>query len=195
MTSENGRDTSAASKPRKRWLRRFVKDRDGVTVIEFALLALPFSLLIFAILESCISFGGQEYMQNTADDFARELRTGRIRRGDLTAEQFRTRVCNRLEAFVAKGCPGLSIDVRTFNTFAEAAVLRTKFKNGDIDTTGFKFDPGLSSTKNMMRMYYRWPVMTDILRKQMSQLNGNTTLHFATVTWQNEPFPDVVAGN
>ena len=59
---------------RARSFKRFVRDRRGATALEFALLALPFALLVFAILESCISFAGQEVMANITDDVARQLR-------------------------------------------------------------------------------------------------------------------------
>ena len=42
----------------------------------------------------------------------------------------------------------------------------------------------------MLRVFYRWPVMTDFMSKSMSNLKGGKTLHFASVTWQNEPFDD-----
>ncbi len=58
---------------------RFLRDRSGSTAIEFAALALPFSMLVFAILESCIAFAGQEVMANATDDVARQLRTGQVR--------------------------------------------------------------------------------------------------------------------
>ncbi|MBN9269505.1 MAG: pilus assembly protein, partial [Mesorhizobium sp.] len=69
-----GRDTRKAGQARL--LARFARDRRGSTAMEFALLAIPFALLVFAILESCISFAGQEVMANITDDVARQLRTG-----------------------------------------------------------------------------------------------------------------------
>jgi len=40
----------------------------------------------------------------------------------------------------------------------------------------------------MLRVFYKWPVMTDLMAKSMANLSGGRTLHFASVTWQNEPF-------
>jgi Flp pilus assembly protein TadG len=48
-------------------LRRFVNNARGSIAIEFAALAIPFSLLVFAILESCISFAAQQVLSNVAD--------------------------------------------------------------------------------------------------------------------------------
>ena len=65
-----------------RCFRRFSHDREGSTAIEFTMLAIPFSMLVFAILESCISFAAQEVMANATDDVARQLRTGQLPSGE-----------------------------------------------------------------------------------------------------------------
>lgn len=170
---------------------RFARDGQGSVAIEFTALAIPFSLLVFAILESCISFAAQQLMMNVTDDVARQFRTGQLRAADMTPEKLHTIICDELEIVVADGCEGLEIDLRTHATFEEAAAVRTEFTaDNDIDTSDFDVRPGQSMTKNQLRVYYRWPVMTDFLRKSMSNLKGGHTLHFATVTWQNEPFDD-----
>jgi Flp pilus assembly protein TadG len=172
-------------------LSRFRRDRSGSTAIEFTALAIPFSLLVFAILESCISFAGQQVMSNITDDIARQLRTGQIRPAELDDAKLKALVCGRLELMVADGCPGLLVDLRKYDTFAQAAAVRIKLTaDRDIDTTGFAVTPGPSMSKNMLRVFYKWPVMTDFMRKSMSNLKDGKTLHFATVTWQNEPFDD-----
>jgi len=175
----------------RRLLKRFTRNRDGSTAIEFTMLALPFSLLVFAILESCISFAGQQVMANVTDDIARELRTGQIKAADLNEIKLKKIICDRLEIIVAQDCPGLVVDLRQYPTFAAAAAVKVKIgANRDIDTTGFAVTPGPSLSKNMLRVFYKWPVMTDFMRKSMSNLKDGKTLHFATVTWQNEPFDD-----
>jgi Flp pilus assembly protein TadG len=180
--------------PRRRGiLMRLASDRGGSTAIEFTALAIPFFLLVFAILESCISFAGQEVLSNATDDVARKFRTGQIRAADIkdNTVDLRSLICGQLEVIVAKGCPGLEIDLENYSSFADAARFRIKYTpDGDIDTTGFKIDPGLSTTKNSLRVFYRWPVITDFMRSVMSNLKGGKTLHFATTTWQNEPFDD-----
>ena len=172
-------------------LARFRHDRSGSTAIEFVMLAIPFSLLVFAILESCIAFAGQQLLSNAADDVARQIRTGQLKGADVTEIKVKKLICDKLELLVAKDCPGLLVDLRSFPTFADAAKLRIKLTSDrEIDTTGFAVAPGQSMSKNMLRVFYKWPVMTDFMRASMSNLKGNHTLQFATVTWQNEPFND-----
>jgi Flp pilus assembly protein TadG len=178
-----------------RCFRRFGGNRDGSTAVEFTMLAIPFSLLVFAILESCISFAAQEVMTNATDDVARRLRTGQLLAANVTKESLKKEICDRMEIMVAKGCPDLFVDLQKFDTFDEASKVKVKFiavagsKLPDLDVD-FKCEPGGPLTKNMLRVFYKWPVMTDFMSMAMSNLAGGKTLHFASVTWQNEPFDE-----
>ncbi len=172
---------------RGRWAR-FLGDRRG-SAVEFAALALPFCLLLFAILESCISFAGQQVMATATDEVARKLRTGQISAAAIDETQLKAMICDKLKIIVANDCPGLVVDLREFPTFAAAAQVRIKFTaSKDLDTTGFAVSPGSSLSKNMLRVFYKWPVMTDFMRAMMSNLADGKTLLFTTVTWQNEKF-------
>jgi hypothetical protein len=168
---------------------RFFRNKKGSVAIEFGMLALPFALLIFAILETCISFAGQQVLANSADMVARQLRTGQIKAADLTEAELREMICDSLDVIVSRGCPGLMVDLRQYDTFEDAAEEGFKIENKKLVAT-LDFDPGKSMTKNMLRVFYAWPVMVDVMRGYMASLEGGKTLHFASVTWQNEPFDD-----
>jgi len=180
---------------RARFLKRFVRNRRGSTAIEFAILALPFALLVFGILESCISFAGQEVMANITDDVARQLRTGQLRPADVAGSKLTTLICSRLQIIVSTDCPQqLLVDLREYPTFADAATATFKIQNGDVvlmqgtNSQTFANSLGLAESKNMLRVFYKWPVVTDLMARSMANLSGGRTLHFASVTWQNEPF-------
>ncbi len=185
------RDMSKAG--RSSLSKRFLGDRRGSTALEFAMLAVPFALLVFAILESLISFAGQEVMANITDDVARQLRTGQIRQANVSEATLKATICSRLEIMVAKDCPGLEVDLRAYPSFAAAAQAGFKIQDGEIELTGtdpaaFTVAPGLAESINMLRVFYKWPVMTDFMAKSMANLKDGNTLHFASMTWQNEPF-------
>jgi Flp pilus assembly protein TadG len=170
-------------------LRRFFPNKRGSVSIEFAMLAVPFVMLIMAIIETSISFAAQQIMANAADDLARELRTGRLKPADATATVVRKRICDQMAMITDSTCPGLYIDLKSYSTFATAAAVKTKFtSDNDLDTTGFTIAPGGAETKNMMRVYYKWPVMLDLMRKSMSNIKGGNTLLMTVTSWQNEPF-------
>ncbi|TPI30151.1 pilus assembly protein [Mesorhizobium sp. B2-1-8] len=177
---------------RARSFQRFVRDRRGSTALEFALLAMPFALLVFAILESCISFASQEVMANITDDVARRLRTGQLTAADVAGDNLKNMICDKLEIIVSQDCPNqLSVDLRQYTTFADAALAGFRIQAGDIKLTKngadvpFTVTRGAAESRNMLRVFYKWPIMTDLMAQSMG---GNKTLHFASVTWQNEPF-------
>jgi Flp pilus assembly protein TadG len=173
----------------RRLIFRFIRNRRGSVAIEFGMLILPFSLLIFAILETCISFAGQQVLANAADTVARQLRTGQMR--TVTEEDFREEICKRMEVIVSSGCPGLKIDLREYDTFELAAQEDFKIVDRKLVTTlDFDEEARRSMSKNMLRVFYEWPVMIDLMRRYMAGLEGGKALLFASVTWQNEPFDD-----
>ncbi len=176
---------------RRRALSVFLKNRDGATAIEFSLLALPFAILVFAIIEVCVSFAGQQVLVNVTDNVARKIRTGQLRPADINEQKLKDLICADLSVIVDDECPGLYVDLRQYSSFAKAGEQRIKLTAGnDLDTSDFAVAPGPSMSKNMLRVFYKWPVMTDFISKQVTNLNDGKTLHFATVTWQNEPFDD-----
>src|SRR5689334_7026557 len=89
-----------ASKTRAKARPGSFSDRRRSTAMEFAMLAIPFALLVFAILESCISFAGQEVMANVTDDVARQLRTGQLQQNNVTEASIKQLICNRLQIMV-----------------------------------------------------------------------------------------------
>lgn len=183
-----------AATRRFRIFSRFYRDRDGSTVIEFGMLALPFLLLLFAILETCISFAAQQVMANAVDDISRQIRTGQLKGDDLkTDTKVRDFICGRLEVMVASNCPGLVIDLRHADTFDELAEFKMPLKgtnrlDREIDDSLADFDPGKNTQKNRLRVLYPWPIMTNLMQKSLSTLKDNKILLLATAIWQNEPF-------
>lgn len=197
--SKRGGEQRAAR--RRGFFYRFARDRRGSTAIEFAALAIPFALLVFAILESCLSFAGQEVLTNATDDIARQLRTGQLKGNAVTVDSLKQKICYELEILMANECTSrLKVDLRKYDSYVEAAGHSYKIANGEIvlmkgsaeDQKQFVAEPGGPETINMLRVFYKWPVITDFLAKSMAGLNFNgereATLHFATNAWFNEPY-------
>jgi Flp pilus assembly protein TadG len=177
-----------AGKRRFKLLRRFGKDKRGSTAIEFVLLIFPFTLMMFAVIETGLSFASQQIMSNTTDDVARSLRVNEIAQIDATPAAIRDLICSKIEIMVSAGCPGLSVDLRTYNNFSEVPLTIPRTGSGDLDTSGFAIAPGGSGSKNQLRIFYKWPVMTDFMRKYLAGLPDGKTLLYSTLTWQNEDY-------
>lgn len=174
------------------WLRgalcRFKHDREGATAIEFGMLAIPFIMIIFAVLETSLSFTAQQVMANSVDQAARKVRTGQIDPTTTNKDQFRALICHDLEILVSSGCPDLEFDLKSYNSFADVPKKIPMENPKKLDTSGFTYAPGGTGTINHLRVFYRWPVLTDIMKSQISGLEDGKTLLYSSSTWQNEPF-------
>jgi Flp pilus assembly protein TadG len=174
-------------------VRRFGADSRGSAAIEFALLAVPFFVLVFGIMESCLSFAAGQMLQKSVDSVARQLRTGQILPEDATAARIRSEICNGMSIMLVDNtCPDLFVDLKHYNTFAEIPYGFTRKANGDVNTAGFTIDPGNDREINQLRAFYRWTVMTDLMKPLMENIDKGTKqgklLMFGTMTWRNEPF-------
>jgi len=192
-----------------RMLRRFRRSSDGSAAVEFTILALPFFMLIFATVESFVAFAGEQLLANAVDQMARQLRTGQITYNhnvatDKTEAQFRAAFCAKIsimmkcDSVADKDKSVLVLDVRNFTTFADipkGIPRKGGSSSGDLDTSGFKYEPGGPKSINMVRAYYRWSVTTDVVRPYITNVKKNDAsspdyyLMIATAAFLNEGYP------
>jgi Flp pilus assembly protein TadG len=91
----------------------------------------------------------------------------------------------------------LFLDVRQFASFADMPkdVPRVSSdRYSDLDTSEFAFSPGGPESKNMVRAYYKWQVMTDLVRpyitniRPQGQLIPTDFLIVSTSAFENEKY-------
>jgi Flp pilus assembly protein TadG len=167
-------------------VRRFGRERKGSTAIEFALLAMPFFAIMFAILETSLSFATQQLLANATDRISRDVRTGNLKVADLSGTKLKDRVCGYIALMAPDNCPGLSVDIKNYKEFADVPTAVPWGGAGTINQTGFAVTPGGPGTINHLRVFYLFPVFTDFVRAYSG--SGGKTLLLATATWRNEPF-------
>jgi Flp pilus assembly protein TadG len=179
---------SKAVAPARSLLARFVANTRGAVAIEFAMIALPFFLLIFSGIEVSLSFAAQQIMANATDDVARQLRTGQLRAADVAGNKLSTLICGKL-LMPPRGCPDLFVDLQTYSTFANVPLTLPLTADGDVDHSKFKDAPGGTRTINQLRVFYRWPIVTNILQPRITSADGQgKMLIFSSATWRNEPY-------
>lgn len=187
-------------KSARRWsLRRFRNNQDGATAIEFAILAIPFFIIVFAALETFIAFTGDQLLANANDAMARKIRTGQIKTGS-SETAFRQAFCDEISILMtcsateAATPDRLFIDVRSYANFSDIPVAVPR-KDGDLNTGAMTFSPGGPGTINIVRSYYRWSITFDLVRPYITNLRpaGSSMpkdyLMVATTAFRNENFP------
>lgn len=177
----------------KALLARFKRDHKASVAIEFAFLAIPFALVMFAILESCASFAAQELMANAVDDVARRIRTGDLK--EPNEGQVKAAICAQLQMIASQSCSQiLQIDLRDIGDVTDSSKYSFKVDGSEIklykDSTQQTpvTDAGGKSSYNMLRAFYPWPVVTDLLRSKLSNFGGSSTLLYTAAVWRNEAY-------
>jgi Flp pilus assembly protein TadG len=171
--------------------RRFARRDDGAAMVEFAIVVVPFLALLFAIIETALVFFASQVLETAVADSARLIMTGQAQTQNLTAATFKTKVCERIYALF--DCQnGLKIDVKTYANFGAADTTKP-IVNGQLNTTGFGFQPGSPGDIVVVRMVYEWPTFVRTFGLNVSDLaNGNRAI-MATAAFRNEPY--AITGN
>ncbi len=188
----------------KAGLGRFVRSRDGAAAIEFALLAIPYFLIVFAIIETFVAYTAEQLVANAADTMGRKLRTGNITYNhnpgtDMDRTQFRTAFCNEISILIRCSDAEIAtpdklwLDVKSYPKFSDMPTTVPVNSDGDLLTASFTYSPGGPNTKNMLRAYYKWDVVTDLLRPYISNVRpssgSNYFLIVETSAFKNEEYP------
>ena len=141
-----------------RLLARFRRDRSGATAVEFALIALPFFGLIFAIIQTSIVMFASQALQTMTSDASRKIMTGQLS-GTSTLKAFRDELCDQ-EEDVIFDCSKILVQVKSFDNFALANP-KNVFTPDCFDlkkAAGAScYSPGGPQKVVLVRVVYPWP--------------------------------------
>jgi len=183
--------TPETGKRPSRWIKstkRFRKDRRGVAAVEMALVAWPFLAIMFAILEQGVVFFAEFSLEHNVAQAARQIRTGEVLDNSITSAQFKADlVCPDLAVMLS--CGNLSVDVRTFISFADIAGALDDPVNDDNEFSPVNnWEPGATLSVMVVRAFYEWDMLTPTVFTHMDTLANGNRLISASMTFRNEPF-------
>lgn len=170
-------------------ISRFKRNEEGVTAVEFALVAFPFFVFVFAVIELGVSFVAQQMLSSATEDISRQFYTGQLITDNTSPEAVRKIICDKIQFMVEKNCPNLSINLNNYNSFAEVPITNLVTKAGYLGLP-VTIKLGGPSTINQINVLYRWPAITNIMRMITPGIkpDDNIIPLFTTMTWRNEPY-------
>lgn len=168
-------------------VRRARARREGAAAIEFALVALPFFFIIFAILELGVIFLIDSIMETAVQQTSRLVRTGQAQEETITADQFRSNLCANMTVFEGDCLARSIVDVRVIPQFQNPD-LPDPVVNGEMDASQMEFQPGNAGDLVLVRVWYEQPVFTPMLSKALTRLDSGGALISVTAAFRNEPF-------
>jgi Flp pilus assembly protein TadG len=170
--------------PRK---RRFRRNEDGSTAVEFALVIVPFLACMFAIIEIGLVFLAGQVLETSVGDASRMILTGQAQAGQFDATAFKNQICtNGVRAMFT--CDNIKIDVRTAASFAAGNFAPPVNAQKVLDTSGFGYSPGQPCDIVIVRVAYEWPTFVRMLGLDLATLANGKHLLMSTMAFRNEPY-------
>ena len=167
---------------------RLHRNENGATTVEFALIALPFFALLFAILETGMAFFAANVLETAVTNSARLIRTGQAQTQGITAQTFKDSICSQL-VYMFNCSSGLYVDVETFASFAAITLTPPLDQNGNLKQNGYVYQAGHGGDIVVVRAYYEWPTFVTQLGNNLADMPDGSHLLVATAAFRNEPFP------
>jgi Flp pilus assembly protein TadG len=182
-------------RPRSRLRRRlalFRRKDDGAAAVEFALVAMPFFALLFAILETALTFWSTQVLETAVANASRRLYTGQFQQGndqaaaDISAK-FKDEVCKHVPALFActRDSAFLHVDVRKFTPGSSPPDM---LKDKQVEASSFGYQPTKANEIVMVRVALEYPVFVSMLNSNVPNLANGKRLLVSTATFRNEPF-------
>ncbi len=170
----------------------FRRDESGATVVEFSLIALPFFLFIFVIIETGLMLWSSQILDRAVGDASRKLYTGEFQAAHggvsdpaVLGPAFKTEVCKNVALFDCTGT--LKVDVQTFTAFPSTG-LSIPIKDGEIDPSFGGFERPNPGDIVLVRVAGAQQVIVPIVHVYLANLKGNRRLIMASAAFRAEPF-------
>lgn len=203
MTDQPAPEPTSTPPTRRGLIRRFRRDQDGATAVEFALVITPFLALLLTIIETAMLIWTSQALDDAVTQASRTLLTGQSTTTYPAADgatantrKFRDAVCaNGLGFF---DCSKVQIDVRSYGSFA-AAQAGTSGSNpisgGALNTSGFGYNPAGPGQIIVVRavLEYKlilpqWSVMTAQWTSPLANIGSGRRAIVASTAFKSEPF-------
>ncbi len=169
--------------------RGFAHDERGVTVIEFAILAVPFFTIIFATIETAMVFFAGQVLDSAVEDASRMVRTGRAQAQGFEVSDFRDYMCGY--TFNLFDCSQIRLKIERIGRFSAAVTAPTVQTCTETEcswTFEDTYNPGSRREVIQVSAYYRWPLLLNVPYFTLKNQPDNYRLLGATRVFRNEPF-------
>ena len=167
-----------------------VQSRRGAVALEFALTAMPFIFMLFAIIESGLIFVAQIDLSNATMNLARQIRTGNVMAAGLSSStsgtslslsDFKKTICNSMQFIPTSTCVNqLQVDMHTQMIFGSGQTASLPIVNLNFNNSALCYYSGQAGSIVELRVFYLWQVFTPLIMKalvnaQSYTVGGTTT--------------------
>ena len=188
-TSGDG-EVQADAKPAR--LKNFLKDKKGVTAIEFAMVALPFFMFTFGVIGISLHFFTQNALEHAVGTAARKIRTGQAQKSETTVAEFKQMVkeeagptidINKLQVHMQSGDQWTEV---TPTSCLNAAGEQASGTGNPTDAVGDH--SGGAGKVVMVKVCYEWEMAKVLPFLDFGQAANGAGVIQASTTFRTEPY-------
>jgi TadE-like protein len=180
----------ADAKPAR--LKRFLKDKKGVTALEFGIVALPFLMFAFGTIGIGLHFFTQNALEHAVGSAARKIRTGQAQKAGTTVAEFKQMVKDAAGPTI--DASKLEVHMQTGDSWNEVTPTSCLDSSGQQTTgTGEGTDAvgdhsGGAGKVVMVTVCYEWEAAKLIPFLELGQMANGSGLIQSSTTFRTEPY-------
>ncbi len=158
----------------------FIRDNRGVTAVEFAMVAFPFTLLMGGIFEDGLAYFRVVQLQNVAENAARKLRLGSV--ASMSPQQFQnTYVCTSSRQAGTLGsmfdCSKVVVVISSASNW-NGASWGTPSNMAGASTSSSSMSPPLPDQVGTLLVMYKAPILFTGLKGLLGKLSRDDTTYY-----------------
>ncbi|MBA4131234.1 MAG: hypothetical protein C0519_07395 [Hyphomicrobium sp.] len=97
----------------------FKQNQDGVTAVEFGLVAAPFLAFVLGIMAIGLQFFTINTLDQAVEKASRKIRTGQAQRANMTLGDFKNLVCESGGSYLQRDCNNIYIHVQNSGDWSD----------------------------------------------------------------------------
>jgi Flp pilus assembly protein TadG len=178
-------------------VRRWRREEAGATAVEFAIIAMPFVLLLFGLVSVCLYYFADFSMENATWQATRAVRTGQLQQSTGAYSSAVTNAdrqkalkkafCDR--AFLFTDCNTKAVVIVQSNAgFGTIASPNCASNGVVIAQSAAAFNAGAASSVVLVTICYPWDFGGKLPMFTLGNLQGGALLMQASAAFRTEPY-------
>lgn len=153
------------------------------------MIALPFFMLMFGILEIGTLLLLDAVVETAASDAGRLVRTGQAQQQAMDRDAIKQRLCARMSVFAGDCSSRAFIDVRVVDNFSTPPDPDADpLASGEFDVSKTTYEPGGPGDRVLVRIWYKQPIFTPFIAQAVSRTKDHKVYLTTSLAFRNEPY-------
>ncbi len=176
---------------RQYWSRlqaRYRQNTDGSMAIEFAVVVVPFVMLLMGTIVVGLYFFVTFSLENAVEQAARQIRTGQAQLAGMTKDQFKNNVCSHAPSFI-DCATDLRVNVLQVTGFNTAIPTDCLDGGGNLIANPANDPvPGAAGEVVLVMICYEWKLAAALPFVDVGGMSNGSALIQAATAFRTEPY-------